>query len=252
MRWKMRVPWKAEVRMEPKQLILCVVKGICLIGIPGWLFFRSVVPVLCLLLLLPVYLNACKKEQKKQEQYRLNRGFADALAAFSAALEAGYSAENALAECAKDLTLLYPADEPIRREIRYLQRQLQNNRSLEDAVADMAERTRDEDIFCFSEVFEIAKRSGGDLLQVIKATERNMAEREEVKREIRTVLSSKRLEANIMNLMPCGILLYFLFCDPTYLEPLYEGVAGRGLMAALLAGYLGCVLWSRKITEIDI
>lgn len=182
----------------------------------------------------------------------MNRGFADALAAFSAALEAGYSAENALAECAKDLAMLYPEEEPIRKEFRYLERQLQNNRSLEEAFTDMAVRTGDEDILCFAEVFEIAKRSGGDLIQVIKAAERNMAERAEVKREIRTILTAKRLEGNIMNVMPCGILAYFLLCDPAYLEPLYAGPVGRLLMCCLLAVYFGCICWARKITEIEV
>jgi len=148
--------------------------------------------------------------------------------------------------------MIYSEDEPIRKEFRYLQRQLQNNQSLEQAVSNMAMRTQDEDMLCFAEVFEIAKRSGGDLIQVIKATERNMAERAEVKREIQTILSAKRMEGNIMNLMPCGILLYFLLCDPVYLEPLYNSIVGRVIMTVLLAAYLGCIWWSGKITEIRI
>lgn len=243
---------KEPNRPKRKLFVLWVIKGIGLIGIPGWLFYRSVPLVLGLLCLLPLYLRCCRKEQEKEDRERLNRGFADALSAFSAALEAGYSAENALTESVRDLAMLYPEDEPIRREFTYLQRQLQNNRSLEQAFMDMAIRTQDEDVLCFAQVFEIAKRSGGDLVQVIKAAERNMAERADVKREIRTVLSAKRLEGNIMNLMPCGILLYFLLCDPVYLEPLYEGITGRAVMTVLLTAYLGCVLWSGKITEIRV
>lgn len=232
--------------------VIGTVKGCCLIMVPGWLFFQSVPLVLLLLLLLPLYWKQCQKERDKEKKRRLNRGFADALSAFASALEAGYSAENAIAETCRDLALIYPVDEPIQRELYHLQRQLNNNRSLEQAFTDMAVRTGDEDIQSFAEVFEIAKRSGGDLIQVIKAAERNIAEREEVKREIRTVMSAKRLEANIMNLMPCGILLYFVLCDPVYLKPLYEGVAGRGIMAGLLAAYLGCIRWAAKITEIKV
>lgn len=243
---------KTSGRAKRTLFALWVVKGIGLIAVPGWLFYRSVPWVLGLLCLLPLYIRFCHKEQEKEERERLNRGFSDALSAFSAALEAGYSAENALAESVRDMAMLYPEDEPIRREFVYLQRQLQNNRSLEQAFTDMAVRTQDEDVLCFAQVFEIAKRSGGDLVQVIKAAERNMAERADVKREIRTVLSAKKLEGNIMSLMPCGILLYFLLCDPVYLEPLYEGTTGRTIMTVLLAAYLGCVLWSEKITEIKV
>lgn len=218
--------------------VIGTVKGCCLIMVPGWLFFQSVPLVLVLLLLLPIYWKFCKKIREKERKRRLNQGFADALSAFAAALEAGYSAENAVTEICKDLALIYPEEEPIQKELYQLQRQLMNNRSLEQAFADMAVRTEDEDIQCFAEVFEIAKRSGGDLIQVIKAAERNIAEREEVKREIRTIMSAKRLEANIMNLMPCGILLYFVLCDPGYLRPLYEETLGRGIMLGLLAVYL--------------
>ena len=240
------------MKAKKRRIVLWIIKGSCLIVIPGWLFYRSVPWVLGLLLLLPLYLRVCRKEQKNEEKRRLNRGFSDALAAFSAALEAGYSAENAWNESVRDLAMIYPEDEPIRTEFRYVQRQLQNNQSLEQAVSDMAVRTQDEDMLCFAEVFEIAKRSGGDLIQVIKATERNMAERAEVKREIQTILSAKRMEGNIMNLMPCGILLYFLLCDPVYLEPLYNGVAGRVVMTVLLGAYLVCIWWSGKITEIKV
>lgn len=249
----MRQEWKRRTGQDKgKQFILWIVKGCCLIAVPGWLFFRSVPLVLGLLLLLPLYLKFCRRESERAEQRRLKRGFSDALSAFSAALEAGYSAENAFAESVRDLAMLYPKDEPIRREFEYLQRQLKNNQSLEQAFSDMALRTGDEDMVCFSEVFAIAKRSGGDLVQVIRATERNIAERAEVKREIQTVLSAKRLEANIMNLMPCGILLYFLLCDSEYLSPLYEGIVGKVLMMVLLSVYLGCVWWSGKITEIKV
>ena len=251
--WTLRIEkMKFKQWTWDRWVLFGLVKGCCLIIVPGWLFYRNFFIVAGLLCLLPFYLRFCRKEQEKEMRRRLNRGFTDALAAFSAALEAGYSAENALAESAKDLAMLYPEKEPIRKELCYLQRQLQNNRSLEEAFTDMAVRTGDEDIFCFAEVFEIAKRSGGDLIQVIKATERNMAERAEVKREIRTVLAAKRLEGNIMNLMPCGILAYFLLCDPLYLEPLYEGLAGRVVMTCLLAVYLGCVWWAGKITEIEV
>lgn len=229
-----------------------IIRGCLVLMIPAWLFYQSVAIMMGCLVLLPFYRNERRKVREQEDKRRLNRGFADALSSFSAALEAGYSAENAVRETVRDLALLYPEDEPIYREFRYLQHQLQNNQSLEKAFADMAEKTQDEDMLCFAEVFEIAKRSGGDLIRVIRTTERTMAERAEVKREIRTILTAKRLEANIMNLMPCGILLYFLICDPVYLQPLYETMAGRVVMTVLLVVYAGCVRMTDRITQIEV
>ena len=241
--------WKNRVR---KGLVTDVISGCLVLMIPAWLFYQSATMAVVSLFLLPLYLKGRKKIREQEERRRLNRGFADALSSFSAALEAGYSAENALKETVKELALLYQEDEPVRRVFSYLQHQLQNNQSIEKAFADIAEKTQDEDILCFSEVFEIAKRSGGDLIRVIKTTERTMAERAEVKREIQTVLTAKRLEANIMNLMPCGILVYFLVCDPVYLQPLYSTLAGRVVMTALLVVYIGCIRMTDKITQIEV
>ena len=239
-------------RFLGKGLVMDIIRGCLVLMIPAWLFYQSVAIMMGCLLLLPFYRNERRKVREQEDKRRLNRGFADALSSFSAALEAGYSAENAVRETVRDLALLYPEDEPIYREFRYLQHQLQNNQSLEKAFADMAEKTQDEDMLCFAEVFEIAKRSGGDLIRVIRTTERTMAERAEVKREIRTILTAKRLEANIMNLMPCGILLYFLICDPVYLQPLYETMAGRVVMTVLLVVYAGCVRMTDRITQIEV
>jgi len=239
-------------RFSGKGLVMDIIRGCLVLMIPAWLFYQSVAIMMGCLVLLPFYRNERRKVREQEDKRRLNRGFADALSSFSAALEAGYSAENAVRETVRDLALLYPEDEPIYREFRHLQHQLQNNQSLEKAFADMAEKTQDEDMLCFAEVFEIAKRSGGDLIRVIRTTERTMAERAEVKREIRTILTAKRLEANIMNLMPCGILLYFLICDPVYLQPLYETMAGRVVMTVLLVVYAGCVRMTDRITQIEV
>lgn len=245
------VPWRGKPALR-KGLVADIISGCLVLMIPAWLFYQSVVMVIILLFLLPFYLKGRRKAREREERRRLNHGFADALSSFSAALEAGYSAENALKETVRELALLYQEDEPVRRVFSYLQHQLQNNQSIEKAFADIAEKTQDEDILCFSEVFEIAKRSGGDLIRVIKTTERTMAERAEVKREIQTVLTAKRLEANIMNLMPCGILVYFLVCDPVYLQPLYSTLAGRVVMTALLLVYIGCIRMTDKITQIEV
>lgn len=238
--------------MKRREIVWQIIRGCCIILVPGWLFYQSIPVAVGLLLLLPFYLKRQKKEYERETKRRLNRGFADALSAFSAALEAGYSSENAIARTEKDLAMIYPEEEPIRKEFRYLQRQLQNNQSLEPAFTDMAMRTQDKDIQCFAEVFEIAKRSGGDLVGVIKATERTMAERAEVTREIQTIVSAKRLEAGIMKFMPCGILLYFLLCDPEYIAPLYEGVAGRCVMTCMLGVYVACIYWIGRLTEIEV
>ena len=235
-----------------KERILVIGKGLALIVIPGWLFYQNIWITLFLLPLLLLFIRLDKKERIQKRRERLNHEFADALASLSAALEAGYSFENAVTECIHDLGLIYRKEDSLMQELCLIQRQMMNNRSPEDLFSDFAERSNDEDIRMFAQIFRIAKRSGGDLLHMIRATERSITEKSEVRNEVRTVMTGKRFEANIMNLMPLGILLYFNLVDPAFFEPLYSGIFGRLIMTGFLAIYVGCILLTRKITKIQV
>lgn len=235
-----------------KEWILVIGKGLVFVLVPGWLFYRSLWIMLFLLPVLLLIIRLDKKEKLEQKRARLNREFADALASLSAALEAGYSFENAVTECIRDLGLIYRKEDLIIQELNLIQRQIMNNRSPEDLFSDFAARSHDEDIRMFAQIFRIAKRSGGDLLHMIRATERTITEKSEVRSEVRTVMTGKRFESNIMNLMPLGILLYFNLIDPEFLEPLYSGIFGRVVMTGFLALYVGCILLTRKITKIQV
>jgi tight adherence protein B len=231
-----------------------LVIGRCLIFpvLAGILFYKSLWAVL---LLLPVSVFQFRSEHKRrleEQRQRLNREFSDGLAGLSAALEAGYSVENAFPECIHDLRMIYPEDALIVVEFCQMQRQICNSRSVEEVLSEFADRSGDEDIACFAEVFSTAKRTGGDLLKIIRATERIVSEKAEINREIRTMVAAKRFEAGIMNVVPFVILIYFTFADPKFLAPLYETIGGRIIMTVLLAVYAGCLYLSRRITRINI
>ena len=98
--------------------------------------------------------------KKKQTKFRLQ--FKEAIQSLSAALNVGYSVENAMRETIKDLKGIYKKDDIILREFAYMIRQLQMNVSVETVLQDFAQRTADEDVQTFVTVFNMAKRSGGD------------------------------------------------------------------------------------------
>lgn len=81
------------------------------------------------------------------------------------------------------------------------------------------------------------------------STER-IAEGIEVKREINTVIAAKRLEQNIMSLVPCGILLYMGMGMPEFLSPLYGNLTGVAVMSGCLGLYAGAYLLGQKIIRL--
>ena len=60
----------------------------------------------------------------------------------------------------------------------------------------------------FAEIFRYAKRSGGDLMAVIKNTAQIIQQKEEVMSEVDTIISGKKMEQRVMSLIPAVIVIY--------------------------------------------
>lgn len=103
--------------------------------------------------------NQCVRERKK----RLNYQFRDALNSMSVAVQAGYSVENAVCACTRDMERLYDPDSDIVKEFRYIESQQRVSVPVEELFSDLGERSGVEDIENFASVFKTAKRTGGDM-----------------------------------------------------------------------------------------
>ena len=64
--------------------------------------------------------------------------FREAIRSLSAALNVGYSVENAMREAFRDLQLLYEKEDYIIREFRYMLRQLEMNLPVENVWKEFA------------------------------------------------------------------------------------------------------------------
>lgn len=193
-----------------------------------------------------------KKEQMQKEKELFAAQFRDGLQCLLASLEAGYSIENSFVNAAEDLLVMFRQEAPIVRSFRQICRQLGNGANVEELVFEMGEKSGVEEVRNFAGIFVTAKRTGGDLLGVIRSVNALLYQKQEVQREIASVLLAKQLEVKIMKLMPYGILLYFQVFSPSFLTPLYAGVFGRTVMLLVFALYCGCCFWADKMAAIDI
>ena len=235
-----------------KDNLITILQGMTVIIILGTLFYRSIFGVLILTPIIYIYRKRKSYNMIKKQKWNLNLEFKDGILALSAALEAGYSAENAFEEAYRDLKRIYQDNSTILKEFAYIIHQLRMNINVEKALGDFGERTGIEDIISFAEVLHTAKRTGGDLIHVIKITGNIISDKIEVKREIITLITSKRLEANIMKIIPLLILIYLSVSSPGFLTPLYHNISGIIFMSVILIGYLGAFLLIDKIVDIEV
>ncbi|MDF2842852.1 MAG: putative rane protein [Herbinix sp.] len=238
--------------ISKKFSFIYLLQGGLIASLFGLLFYRSLMGILLLTPIIYFHNNRKQKKVYQEKKWRLNLEFRDALLALSAALEAGYAVEHAFEEAYKDLRQLYPENEEILKEIQYIINQINMNITVEKALINFSERSGVEDIYSFSEVFCTAKRTGGDLISIIKSTSNIINNKIEVNREIRILIASKRLEANIMKAIPLVILIYLTVSSPGFLDPLYHNLKGNLLMTIFIGIYFASLLIIDKIVAIEV
>lgn len=241
-----------KIKLGRREMAGYLLEGLLLEAGVVWLFYNSAAAMLLLSPCSLLYLQYKKRKRIKEQLRQLNEQFKEGIQALSAAMNAGYSIENSFAEAVKDLSLIYEPDADIMREFTHFTVQLRHSRTVEELLGDLADRSRLEDIHEFTEVFIIAKRSGGSLLKIIRRTVKNISEKGEVRREIETILSGKKLEARIMSLIPLGIIAYMRLSAPGFLNGMYHNLTGILIMTGALILYGGACYLLIKIADIQV
>lgn len=217
-----------------------------------YLFFRSAYILFILPFCAVFYHQYNKKELVRKYKERINSEFKDALAAIASALRAGLSAENALSESYREMQVVYGVNAPITLELQIMVNQISLGVPMENIFDEFAQRTKVDDIETFSSVFKIAKRTGGDMVEIIHQTAEDIAAKIDTRNEIQVLISSKKLEQNIMSLMPLLIILYIELTSQGMLSPLYGNLKGVVIMSVCLIIYVFAYFLSRKIMDIEV
>ena len=217
--------WKFSGK-EKAKLILSYL-GLC--GLVSWLFYHSFWAVLPFLAGLPVFLKKSREKRIKERREELLTEFLTGIRAIASALNAGYSMENALGEALKETEKVYGMDGVFTEELREMERKRNLNQSMETLWADLGKRSGLEDIENFGEIFQVARRSGGNLKEIIQSTADNITRKTETRREIEISLAAKKMEQKVMSAVPFFILAYVDLGSPEFLEGLYHNKLGGGV-----------------------
>ena len=246
---------KADYEMyhySVKEILKYIAESVALCGIVDYLFYKSVWALVFMAPVSGMYLKWKKKQLIRERKRKLNYQFRDALNSMSVAVQAGYSVENAVSACVRDLEQLYSKDEDIVAEFRYIETQQKVSVPVEELFLDLGQRCRVEDIENFASILYTAKRSGGDLGNVLQKVARMLGDKIDVKKEIEATLAAKKSEQMIMSLMPAGIILYLRLASPGFLDMLYGNPFGIAAMTVCLTVY-GLAYWmGKRIVEIEV
>lgn len=193
-----------------------------------------------------------KKKMCSKRKKDLQLQFRDMCVAVSSGLTTGESFENAVINSKNELMQIHGDDCYIVKEINIIQKKLILSVPAEDIFEDLSMRSDIEDITTFSEILVIVKRTGGDLIGIMRKTADNIGDKIEMDREIASVINSRKYEQMIMNLVPLFIVLYMRITSPDVIGIMYSSMIGRIIMTVCLIIYVFALWLGDKVTDVDI
>lgn len=235
-----------------RRVLLYSLCGLLVVAVFAYFFYRS---VWAMIFLLPIsfeimfYLDNTICEKNKQI---LKKQFREMILSMATNLKVGYSPENAFLEAYADLIQLYGKNSRIIYELDTIKKGLSVNLTLEKLLRDFEKRSHIEEISEFVDVFCLAKKTGGNLVEIIDSSSNMISQKISVDEEIEVITRAGKMERQIMMIIPFLIILYIEFTNQNFFTPLYHNLAGVLVMSVCLTVYFVSVKVSGKIISIRI
>lgn len=234
-----------------REKITRLVTAIALVLFLCWFFYRSIAVLPVLLPVGVFYLLGKEKDDRRKKKEDLRRQFKDMIQSLAASLRAGYAVENAFSESYGEMLSLYGRDSEICSALRRILLGLKNNMTVETLMEQFARASGVEEVYEFAEVFRAAKKSGGNLAEIMDKTAGMIGERIDTADEIKVAIAAKEMEQKIMNVVPFGIVFYISLTSPGFFDGLFGNLTGFLIMSGCLGLYLGAYILGQKMTRFE-
>lgn len=239
-------------RITVKDYLRFIAEWFMIAAVIAYVFYESVVAFAMIMLFVFVYMKYRSNMLINKRRKELGMQFREMCISVSSGMAAGASINNALISAYEDMVRLYGDNGMICTELDTMIKGMKMSIPVEKLFEKFADKTGIQDIRMFSEILNIAQRSGGDMIRVMKNTASNIGEKAEVEREIDTIISSKKYEQMVMNVVPFIIVLYMKVSSPETFSVMYGTVAGAVIMTVCLLAYVAAFVAGRKMTEIEV
>lgn len=242
-----------EYRYTLTEWLLYAAAGAGTMAAVGWVFYRNILMMIMCAAAGVFYTRIRKKQLIEKRRNVLRLQFKDLLYYLGASLSAGKSVEQAFVHTHQILKNLYPGKKSyIVNETELIINRLRMNENIESILKDFARRSGIEEIQHFADVFSVCKRTGGNLVEVIRTTSGMISERIEIKHEIETGLAAKKQEQRILSASSIAMVLFISMMSGEFMEPMFITAAGRVIMTFSLILLATGLIISNRIMNIKI
>lgn len=193
------------------------------------------------LLIPPALLVRTRK--KRQDLFTAQLG--EALIVMGNAIKGGFSFAQAMESISTEM------QPPISLEFGKCMREIQYGITQEEALGNMGERIKNEDLNLLVSAVLTSAQVGGNLSDIMDTIASTIKDRIRIKQEVRVLTSTGRISAVIIALLPVFLVLVLMFINPSYFGLFFETQFGKVMiMVAVLLEITGFI-FIRKISDIQ-
>lgn len=210
--------------------------------------YISNIVVFCLLgflatkFIIPMYKNRCLEKKSGV----LKRQFRDMLESLTASFSSGSNVQHAFESAYADLKMQYGEKDYIVLEMAEIINGIRQNINIEVMLQDFGNRSGNEDIISFADVFSICYRKGGNMNFVINRTHSVISDKMVVSDEIETKLTSNKMQHNVMSVMPIVVVAMLRFTNPSFAAN-FATLTGVLVNTVAIGIFVGAYIYGNKI-----
>jgi tight adherence protein B len=168
----------------------------------------------------------------------------DTLQLMASGLRAGHSLPAALGAVASE------AESPTAEEFARLLNKNRIGYDLAQAIEECADRMQSDDLAWTAQAVAIHREAGGNLGEVLDHVGDTIRERNQIRRQVRTLSAEGRISANVLIALPLVIAGILTFVSPDYIRLFISTPIGLALIGISLVLFIIGVLWLRAIVKI--
>ena len=237
---------QADIPFKAEEMVGLTVAASIIPGVLSLLLFQNIVLSL-LLAVLGAYLPLVYiKTAKSRRTQKFNNQLGDALLIMANSLRAGFSFLQTMDSISKEMA------PPMSKEFSRTLREMRLGTTTEDALRNMADRIKSEDMELIVTAVTIQRQVGGNLAQILDNIAFTISERVRIKAEIRTLTAQGRISGTIVALLPLFLAVMISIMNPAYMAILIRHPVGWMLIAgAIISEFIG-IMAIKKIVNIEL
>ncbi|HSP75131.1 MAG TPA: type II secretion system F family protein [Cryobacterium sp.] len=239
---------QASIRMQPSGFVLMVLSASTVLGLVGLLLGNGTlwaIPLLVIFAALgPIGAKVLLSVRAGQRRAKFAEQLDETLALLAGGLRAGHSLLRAVDAASQE------TPSPSADELARVVNETRIGRDLGDALDNTATRMGSEDFQWVAQAIAINREVGGNLSEVLDQVGHTIRERNEIRRQVKTLAAEGKMSAWVLILLPIGVFTFLLLTQPSYFTGFFGSI--WGIAALVVAAVLLIVgsLWMMAVVKV--